>query len=132
MVSPLLARPRVVGPLEADPGGGDSRGSCTVAISAQEPVFDGHYPNFPILPGVCVVHCVHESASMLPPIGAATLELTGVISTRFVGAVYPGDDLTVDLAWKRTGTSWTCTATARTWRGDAANVRLRYRERGSE
>ncbi|MET8093887.1 hypothetical protein [Micromonospora sp. NPDC005220] len=131
MVSPLLARPRVVSPVEAGPGGDGFRGTCTVAVSPDEPVFAGHYPGFPILPGVCVVQCVHEAAAMLPPAGAGRLDLAAITSTRFVGAVFPGDDITVDLAWKRGDGFWACTAKAYTDRGEAAHVRLCYTDGGA-
>lgn len=95
-------------------------------IDASEPVFAGHYPDFPIFPGVCVVECVHKSALATAPAGAA-LTLAALDSARFVGAVFPGDVLGIDITWTALEDGWKCAALASTDRGVAAKVRLRYR-----
>jgi 3-hydroxyacyl-[acyl-carrier-protein] dehydratase len=93
-------------------------------ISPQEQVFAGHYPGFPIFPGVCVVECVlHSARQVLPEPG---LRLTVVESTRFQSPVFPGDTLTMELAWSPRGSARRCQAEVRTARGPAAQVRLRY------
>ncbi|MFG2132138.1 3-hydroxyacyl-ACP dehydratase FabZ family protein [Streptomyces sp. NPDC048751] len=94
-------------------------------IRHSEPVFAGHYPDFPIFPGVCVLECVQRAATDGDTAPDPT-ELAAVESARFAGAVYPGDTLRLTLKWRRTGTSLRCDATAATERGRAATVRLRY------
>jgi 3-hydroxyacyl-[acyl-carrier-protein] dehydratase len=98
-------------------------------ISADEQVFAGHYPGFPIFPGVCVVECVHRGSLATAPdeAVAAGLELEAVDSARFLGAVHPGDRITVELRWKRSGDGWQSAAKVRGPLGDVASVRLRYR-----
>jgi 3-hydroxyacyl-[acyl-carrier-protein] dehydratase len=100
-----------------------------IRIDASEPVFAGHYPDFPIFPGVCVVECVHKSALATAPAGAA-LTLVALDSARFVGAVFPGDVLGIDLTWTALDDGWKCAALASTDRGVAAKVALRYRTGG--
>ncbi len=104
--------------------------TTTVAVTADEPVFAGHYPDFPIFPGVCLVECALRSIAATPPPVDRPLTLQQLESARFLGAVFPGDVLQVELAWKPMGTRWRCTATLRTTRGDAATIRLRYRDGG--
>lgn len=102
----------------------------TVAVGADELVFAGHYPGFPIFPGVCIVECVRRSAELAP--AAPGLALTAVESTRFQDPVYPGDTLTTELTWAADGEAWRCRAQVRTGRGPAAQVRLRYQARTGE
>jgi 3-hydroxyacyl-[acyl-carrier-protein] dehydratase len=98
----------------------------TITIDPTEPVFAGHYPDFPIFPGVCVVECVQRSAlAVAERRGMAEPRLLAVESTRFLGAVYPGDLLTVRLELRDHEGAVRCRATASTARGDAASVRLR-------
>ncbi|PVE14134.1 3-hydroxyacyl-ACP dehydratase FabZ family protein [Streptomyces scopuliridis] len=112
---------------EAAAGGGAVLTAVTgVAIEKSEPVFAGHYPDFPIFPGVCVVDCVERSAlAVAERTGMAEPRLVAVESTRFLGAVYPGDLLTVRLEMRNHEGAVRCKALASTERGDAASVRLR-------
>lgn len=127
-VSPVRAAIRVVRAGSADPNA--PRARAEVHIAAAEPVFAGHYPDFPIFPGVCVVECVHRSALATAPGGGARpgagLTLTSLDSARFVGAVFPGDLLGIDIKWTALDDGWKCEAQASTDRGVAAKVRLRY------
>lgn len=106
--------------VERRPGGAVT----SVPISPDEQVFAGHYPGFPIFPGVCIVECVRRSAQLVPAVPG--LRLAAVESTRFQNPVFPGDTLTTELAWSPDGSAWRCRAEVRTARGPAAQVRLRY------
>jgi 3-hydroxyacyl-[acyl-carrier-protein] dehydratase len=118
---PVLVRPIVLDRTMTD----DTATASTVChITEDEPVFEGHYPDFPIFPGVCVVECVRASADTTAPSGH--LRLSAVESMRFSGPVFPGDELAVELKWRSSGLDWLCTAVASTTRGRAASVRLRY------
>jgi 3-hydroxyacyl-[acyl-carrier-protein] dehydratase len=124
--SPVLALSRV----ERLPVARDDRwtAATSVWITHEEPVFAGHYPEFPIFPGVCIVDCVIGGALAAAPPDAGRLGLEAVESARFVGAVYPDDRLDISLDWRRKDGSWRCAATASTERGDAASVRLTFRQ----
>lgn len=97
-----------------------------VGIDETEPVFAGHYPDFPIFPGVCIVDCVYRSAiAVAQCAGLALPRLAAVESTRFLGAVYPGDLLSMELELRQDGDWLRAKATASTGRGPAASVKLR-------
>jgi 3-hydroxyacyl-[acyl-carrier-protein] dehydratase len=125
---PVAGPVRVVRTAEAEGAGNGDRFSSVVAatIDASEPVFTGHYPDFPIFPGVCVVECVHRGAVATVP-GGGRLELAAIESVRFTAAVHPGDDIQVSLRWRRSGVFWICDGRVQGPRADVAQVRLRYR-----
>jgi len=104
----------------------------TVTVSADEPVFAGHYPNFPIFPGVCLVEYVHNSALATLPESEGEWELTAVESTRFLSPVFPRDGLSTELTWTGDGAEKRCKGVISSSRGDAAQVTLRFAKRGPE
>ncbi|MGC5532826.1 3-hydroxyacyl-ACP dehydratase FabZ family protein [Streptomyces sp. SR-10] len=107
-------------------GDGALTAVTTIGIEKTEQLFDGHYADFPIFPGVCVMECVQRSViAVAERSGMAEPELLAVESTRFLGAVYPGDLLTVHLDVRDDEGTLRCRAKAFTERGDAASVRLR-------
>ncbi|MGW7409508.1 3-hydroxyacyl-ACP dehydratase FabZ family protein [Streptomyces sp. NPDC054833] len=111
--------------LERRPSGALTR----LTVGADEPVFRGHYPGFPIFPGVCLVETVHHAALANPPAEAAGLELVAVESVRFLSPVFPDDDVTVELEWKLKAGAWKAHAVLSTSRGRTAQVRLGYAPR---
>ena len=121
---PADARPSPVSGTVELTGNEDGSVVTSVLVSPQEPVFAGHYPGFPIFPGVCIVECVLRSARLAPP--RPGLRLAAVESTRFRTPVFPGDTLTIELAWSPDGPAWRCRAGVRTVRGLSAQVRLRF------
>lgn len=124
--SPVDADIDVVSVERSGEGGVALTAVTTVVIEKTEPVFAGHYPEFPIFPGVCIVECVQRSAlAVAERFGMAEPQLLAVESTRFLGAVYPGDVLTIRLDLSDHDGALRCKAKASTERGDAASVRLR-------
>ncbi|MEV7116512.1 3-hydroxyacyl-ACP dehydratase FabZ family protein [Streptomyces anulatus] len=119
--SPVTAPVRIARPpLRADDG---SLSAATLCLAdPDEAFFAGHYPGFPIFPGVCVIECVRRSALLLLP----PARLAAVESARFRGPVLPGDELTVELVLTPDGDEWRAASTVRTVRGTAATVRLRF------
>ncbi|MGW7097578.1 3-hydroxyacyl-ACP dehydratase FabZ family protein [Streptomyces sp. NPDC054874] len=122
-ISPVTGSPLVV-----SPRGDDGSAATRFTVSPDEPVFAGHYPDFPIFPGVCVVECAHLSALATAP---EPVELSAVRSARFTGPAFPGDTLDFRLDWRRKDGGWLVSVTAVTERGDAAAMRLRYRGAGT-
>jgi len=123
VTSPVRGGVRILAP--ARPHATGWRSDTTLSIAADEPVFAGHYPGFPIFPGVCLVECVHRSALVTAP-GADELDLCALESARFLSPVYPGDAVTVGIEWSPVADGWRCVAEVGGPRGVAALVRLRY------
>ena len=79
-----------------------------------DPVFEGHFPGHPIVPGVLMVEAIAQSAALLTNL---TLDHTaeetlfyfmGVDKTRFKAPVVPGQtvDLTVQLVKTKASIYW--------------------------
>ncbi|MEU8515495.1 hypothetical protein AB0C76_28555 [Kitasatospora sp. NPDC048722] len=115
------------GAVEVLPATDELRTAARFRVEDTETVLPGHYPGFPIFPGVCLVECTHQSALATLPADAKGAALAAVESTRFTGPVFPGDELEIAMEWKRTAAGdWQCRAKLATGRGPAASVRLRY------
>jgi 3-hydroxyacyl-[acyl-carrier-protein] dehydratase len=125
ITSPVRAPVHIVTP-PVSSADGDWHSGTALSIRADEPVFAGHYPDFPIFPGVCLVECVHRSALATTP-GGGRLDLAALQSARFLGPVYPGDDITISIDWRPVAGGWQCSAQVEGTGGKAAVVRLRYR-----
>ncbi|GAA2801026.1 hypothetical protein RMN57_08625 [Kitasatospora sp. CM 4170] len=94
-------------------------------VASLEPVFSGPCDGFPILPGVSLLDYAWASADANLPVPG--LHLQTVDRARFSGAAFPGDELSVELAWAQQGPDeWTCAVTVATPRGPASSARLRY------
>ncbi len=85
-----------------------------MAVSADLEIFKGHYPNYPIMPGVLLCEAVFQAGALLV---AKTLrkkqELKGVpVLTRILGAkfkreVRPGDRIEISATLKEhVGPAW--------------------------
>lgn len=96
-------------------------------VGADEPLLAGHYPGFPIVPGVCLIECVHRSLLIRASRLGSSVELDVVESTRFLQPVFPGDRIVTEVRVDGAEELWRCIASVSTERGRAAEVRLRYR-----
>lgn len=91
-----------------------------------DPVFEGHYPGYPILPGVYILDLVDRTARVaLEPHGRVVLDRYE--RCRFTRPVYPGDLVTVSLTVGSADDHVPCRASVRTAAGGVAEIRLRYR-----
>jgi 3-hydroxyacyl-[acyl-carrier-protein] dehydratase len=122
--SPLIADPEVIRRASADVP--DPSSAAVVVVGAGEEVFAGHYPGFPIFPGVCLVECAHRSSIATAPVSTRSLRLAAIESVRFLSPAFPGDRVYVEIDWKRADDTWRCTGRVSTERGTAAQIRLRY------
>lgn len=65
-------------------------------ISGNEPYFPGHFPEFPLYPGVFIVEIIHQASLVFAAHrlgGEVGAHLAHVHSARFIAPVYPGDSL---------------------------------------
>lgn len=98
----------------------DKRAIGIKNVSVNEPHFDGHFPNRPVMPGVLIIEAMAQTAGCLV---VATLgeEAEGklvyfmtVDSARFRKPVVPGDQLEIDVEKQRNrGPVWKFSGKAR-------------------
>jgi 3-hydroxyacyl-[acyl-carrier-protein] dehydratase len=71
-------------------------------VSGNEPFFQGHFPDFPVMPGVLIVEASAQlgAAYLLqkPEYAGKIAFLTGLDGWRFRRQVVPGDTLRIELA----------------------------------
>jgi 3-hydroxyacyl-[acyl-carrier-protein] dehydratase len=67
-------------------------------VSMNEPFFPGHYPHFPIMPGVLIIEAMAQAAAILSfgekaPDSKTVYYFVGIDGARFKRPVIPGDQL---------------------------------------
>jgi len=74
--------------------------SAQVDINVSHPVFGGHFPERPILPGVCSIHLIKECVGMAT---GCEQRYVSILQCKFTGMVDPGlnNRLTVRFAIKQ-------------------------------
>jgi 3-hydroxyacyl-[acyl-carrier-protein] dehydratase len=78
-------------------------------VTVNEPFFQGHFPGFPIMPGVLMVEAIAQAGGALLLTEIADREqrlmvFSGIERARFRRPVVPGDQLRIEvevLAWRR-------------------------------
>jgi 3-hydroxyacyl-[acyl-carrier-protein] dehydratase len=78
-------------------------------VSINEPFFAGHFPGFPIMPGVLIVEAMAQAGGALlltevPDRDRKLMVFTGIEKARFRRPVVPGDQLRIEvevLAWRQ-------------------------------
>ncbi len=89
-------------------------------VSINEPFFQGHFPHYPVMPGVLVVEAMAQACGILAfksldltPDSGGTIYLVGVDKARFRRPVVPGDQLRlVATVSRRVKGIWKFEATA--------------------
>src|SRR5467141_1378459 len=79
-------------------------------VTINEPFFAGHFPDFPIMPGVLVVEAMAQAGGVLllsaiPDPESKLVVFTGIERARFRRPVTPGDQLRLEVdvtAWRGT------------------------------
>lgn len=69
-------------------------------IDPEEPFFKGHYPDYPIMPGVLVCECVFQAGAILmskkhPTKNNQVPVMSRIQNVKFKNPVYPGSDLEI-------------------------------------
>ncbi|HSM87243.1 MAG TPA: 3-hydroxyacyl-ACP dehydratase FabZ [Candidatus Limnocylindrales bacterium] len=78
-------------------------------VTINEPFFQGHFPGFPIMPGVLIVEAMAQAGGTLlltevDDRDGKLMVFTGIEKARFRRPVTPGDQLRIEvevLAWRR-------------------------------
>jgi len=71
-------------------------------VTTNEPFFQGHFPEFPVMPGVLIIEAMAQVACILAlrilkKEGAASVLFTGIDGVKFRKPVVPGDVLRLEL-----------------------------------
>jgi beta-hydroxyacyl-ACP dehydratase FabZ len=82
-------------------------------VSINEPFFQGHFPNRPVMPGVLICEAMAQVAAILArqargdAEGKKVFVLTGLDNVKFKRPVEPGDQLRMEItSVKRRGSFW--------------------------
>lgn len=72
------------------------------SVTANEPFFEGHFPDYPVMPGVLIVEAMAQTAGILvlralPDRGRKQVLLASVTNARFRKPVVPGDVLRLEM-----------------------------------
>ena len=79
-------------------------------VTANEPFFNGHFPGYPIMPGVLMVEAIAQAGGALllteiPDRDTKLMVFTGIEKAKFRKPVTPGDQLRIEvdvLVWRTT------------------------------
>ncbi|RUM37966.1 MAG: beta-hydroxyacyl-ACP dehydratase [Desulfobulbus sp.] len=95
--------------------------SAEKTLSPDLPLFNGHYPEYPLMPGVLLCEAVFQAGALL--IGELIKEgektvgipvLTRILGAKFKREVRPGDTITIKAALKeKLGAAWFLKGTVR-------------------
>ena len=71
-------------------------------VTHNEPFFPGHFPDYPVMPGVLIVEAMAQTACVLAlrilkKEGHPVVLFTGIDETKFRKPVIPGDHLRLEL-----------------------------------
>src|SRR4051812_5417271 len=108
----------------------------TITVEAQVPqtntIFEGHFPGFPILPGVLLTEAMAQSSGWLL-LGVTKFErmpfLAMIKEAKMRGFVNPGDVLTIDAKVEHEGSGFAVTsAKVRVGKDLKCNAELTFRQ----
>lgn len=84
--------------LEIEPG---TRVKAVLRLTGEEYFFKGHFPGFPVMPGVLIIEALAQAGAiavlMLPENKGKIGFLAGVEKARFRQKVFPGDTITLEV-----------------------------------
>ena len=90
-------------------------------VTINEPFFQGHFPNYPVMPGVLIIESMAQAAAILTfhseqakPDGSSVYFFVGIDNARFKRPVVPGDTLRLEVSilrhvrgiWKFAAKAW--------------------------
>jgi 3-hydroxyacyl-[acyl-carrier-protein] dehydratase len=74
-------------------------------VTMNEPFFQGHFPDFPVMPGVLIIEALAQTAALLTFSEAkaenAVYYFAGIDAARFKKPVLPGDQLIMTAIFER-------------------------------
>ena len=92
-------------------------------VTYNEPFFEGHFPNRPVMPGVLIVEAIAQSCAIMASYGNAYTDFdasnrvyyfTGIDKARFKRPVEPGDQLIFEVELvRKIRNMWKCKGVAK-------------------
>jgi 3-hydroxyacyl-[acyl-carrier-protein] dehydratase len=74
-------------------------------VTINEPFFQGHFPDFPVMPGVLIIEALAQTAALLTftekKADDAVYYFAGIDGARFKKPVLPGDQLVMVATYQR-------------------------------
>jgi len=74
-------------------------------VTINEPFFQGHFPDFPVMPGVLIIEALAQTAALLTfteeKADDAVYYFAGIDAARFKKPVLPGDQLVMVATYQR-------------------------------
>jgi 3-hydroxyacyl-[acyl-carrier-protein] dehydratase len=75
------------------------------SVTAAEPCFQGHFPDYPIFPGVLIVEAMAQVGAVavlsVPENKGKIVLFAGIDGLRFRGPVFPGDTLRLEVQFTK-------------------------------
>jgi len=69
-------------------------------VSVNEPFFQGHFPGYPVMPGVLIIEAMAQVAAIaalkMPEFAGKIALFAGIDKARFRRQVFPGDQLRIE------------------------------------
>lgn len=81
--------------------------SCSVTFNAAHAIFNGHFPNQPVVPGVCMLEIIKE---LLQQQIGAQLTLRHAGNVKFLQLITPGVEPVFNISWKHSETGYSINA----------------------
>ena len=91
-------------------------------VTANEPFFQGHFPDFPVMPGVLILESIAQAGALLmlhesADPGSHVPFFAGIDKARFRRPVVPGDQLRIEVSvLRQRGLS--CKLAGKVWVGE--------------
>ncbi len=125
---PFLLIDRV---LEAEP---EERMVALKNVTYNEPFFEGHFPNRPVMPGVLIIEALAQAAALMASYGRDDIDtssriyyFTGIDKARFKRPVEPGDQLIFEVQLvRKIKNMWKCQGVAKVDGEVAASAELMF------
>lgn len=103
-------------------------------VTYNEPFFEGHFPNQPVMPGVLIIEALAQAAALMASYGAEDVYtsnriyyFTGIDKARFKRPVEPGDQLIFEVELvRKIKNMWKCKGVAKVDGEIAASAELMF------
>lgn len=83
--------------VERTPG---KRAVCANTFEADNPVFEGHFPGDPLVPGVLLAEAMAQASGLAAPEGSGKMLLASIRKMNFPSAARPGERVEIEAVFE--------------------------------